>query len=417
MEKIILFIGDMNGNAQALARRFVEQGYKCEILPFYEDYANSEHFAYYKSEAKIFHYKDIKIYNGHPTLAYHYIYGPLIKFILDFVYARKKKPILVKKNVLKKILLRENLIIIGTGISPVLLENFNRPLDIYYPSSQGVEFIGSPEGHENNKGSILRLGLGKFLKSKMMSALEKVSLVVNSDEGLTHEIMSKLKLKRYHLDIIPLVEPHNNKFEITSNIYNSIELVMFSRLHWVRPEGYDPLNWEKENKNNDLFISTFANFINHNPAQKDTKLTIIEYGKDILETRNLVQKLGIHANVHFHPIVQKEEILPFLNHYDILVGEFYKHNVSIGGTGLEALQLQKPFINSGRPNSQKESRLKTHPPVYFCNSETEIMNFLKMFIINKKDPLKEDRKDFANKLKTNEHIKYWLESILNEPTK
>lgn len=416
MKKIILFIGDMNGNAQALARRFVEQGHKCEILPFYEDYANSKHFAYCKSEAKIFHYKDIKIYNGYPTLAYHYIYGPLIKFILDLVYARKKKPIIVKKNVLKKILLRENLIIIGTGISPVLLENLNRPLDIYYPSSQGVEFIGSPEGLENNKGSILRLGLGKFLKSKMMSALEKVSLVVNSDEGLTHETMSKLKLKRYHLDIIPIVEPHNNKFEITSNIYNSIELVMFSRLHWVRPEGYDPLNWEKENKNNDLFISAFANFVKNNTVGKNTKLTIVEYGKDILETRYLIQKLGIHGNVHFHPIVQKEEIMPFLNRYDILVGEFYKHNASIGGTGLEALQLQKPFINGGWPSIQKESRLKTQPPVYFCNSEAEIMNFLKMFIINKNDPLKEDRKHFTDKLKTNEHIRYWLESILDEPT-
>lgn len=407
LDKTIVFIGDMNGNSQALARRFVDLGFKCEIIPFYEDYVNSSHFKYTRHQSNIFVHDDATIYNGYPVLSFSFFWGIIVRFFLNLIFKIKNRPLQTSKAKLQQLVKRNELIIVGTGISPLLLKYLGRPLDIYYPSSQGVEFIGSPEGQENARQNILRLFLHKLIKRKMINALKNVKLVLNSDVGLTHETLSKMNLQNYLLDLIPFVDPFNYQVNRLSKPKHSFKLVMFSRLHWVRPDGYDEENWKYESKNNDLFLLAFANFISDSQI-KNVELTIVEYGKDIAATRALVRNIGLTECVKFHPIVPKQDILTFLNNHDILIGEFYKHNVSIGGSGLEALQLRKPFLNGGWIVSDKKQRLRSKPPIYFCNTETDIRQTLTNLIINGHDPLSGERNSFYEDLKSNIIIKSWL---------
>lgn len=414
MNKTVLFVGDMNGNSQALAQRFVELNFNCEIIPYFEDYTNSKHFQYTKEQPDIFTHTDYMIYNGYLILAYLSFWGFFLTPLFNLYYKIKRKPVPTSKKRLKELISRSNLIIIGTGISPLLLKYLGRPLDIYYPSSQGVEFIGSPEGQENAQGGILRKITSIILKREMISALEDVKLVVNPDVGLTHETLSNINLRNYSLSLIPFVEPITNKNISLKHINNPQNLIMFSRQHWVCPSHYRKETWLKESKNNHLFITAFAKLINDFKLSKSVKLTIVEYGKDVEKTRELVEDLGIQRHVDFHALVPKQDILTFLNNYDILVGEFYRHNVTIGGTGLEALQLQKPFINGGRLYSDKNRRLVSTPPIYFCNNESDIYRTLVELIIKNSDPLLNDRKLFFKYLNSNEMIISWLNILKHD---
>ena len=408
MKETVLFIGDMNGNSQALAKRFVELGFKCEIIPFYEDYTNSNHFKYTKKQSNIISHTDVTVYNGYPILAYLKFWGFFIKTIIDLLCKLRQKPLQTPKRELRELISRTNLTIIGTGISPLLFKYLGRPLDIYYPSSQGVEFIGSPEGHENGRSGILRKSLSMILQREMINALEDVKLVVNPDVGLTHETLSNINLRNYSLSLIPFVEQINNENILPKRTDNPQQLIMFSRLHWVRPSHYHKEAWLKESKNNHLFITAFAKIIYDFKLKESVKLTIVEYGKDVEKTRGLVADLGIQRYVDFHSLVPKQDILKFLNNYDILVGEFYGHNVSIGGTGLEALQLQKPFINGGWLYPDITRRLAATPPIYFCNNETDIYKTLVELMIKNSDPLLTDRQLFFEYLNSNEIITSWL---------
>ena len=398
----------MNGNSQALAQRFTELNFKCEIIPYYEDYTDSKHFQYTKKQPNIFTHTDYLIYNGYPILAYLSFWGFFLKPLMNLYYKIKRKPVPTSKTRLKELISRSNLIIIGTGISPLLLKYLGRQLDMYYPSSQGVEFIGSPEGQENNRVGILRKITSIILRREMINALEEVKLVVNPDVGLTHETLSNINLRKYSLSLIPIVEPINNKNILPKRTDNPRQLIMFSRLHWVRPSHYDKEAWLKDSKNNHLFIIAFAKIIHDFKLKESVKLTIIEYGKDVEKTRELVKDLGIQRHVDFHSVVPKQDILTFLSNYDILVGEFYRHNVTIGGSGLEALQLQKPFINGGWLDPDINRRLTTTPPIYFCNNETDIYKTLVELVIKNSDPLLNDRKLFFEYLNSNEIITSWL---------
>lgn len=403
----------MNGNSQALARRFVELGFKCEIIPYFEDYTNSNHFKYTKQQSDILCHTDVNIYNGYPILAYLNFLGFFINPIINLFYKYRQKPLQTPKATLKDLVSRTNLTIIGTGISPLLLKYLGKHMDIYYPSSQGVEFVSSPEGQANAQGFIKKI-IYRILKREMISALKDVKLVVNSDVGLTHDVLCKINLKNYHLDIIPFVEPINQDIVPLRQTGNPSKLVMFSRLHWVRPKRHDESLWNFESKNNDRFIYAFAKILANPKLKKELKLTIIEYGKDVERTRQLVKDLAIQDYIEFHPIVRKEDILTYLNQYDILVGEFYNHNISIGGTGLEALQLQKPFLNGGWLYPEAKRRLQSEPPVYFCNNEIEIYDMLVNLTIKNYDPLLEKRKLFYEHLQSNGIIKSWLEALQNE---
>ena len=121
--------------------------------------------------------------------------------------------------------------------------------------------------------------------------------------------------------------------------------------------------------------------------------------------------MEINKNINFLQTIPKNLILDFLNDFDILVGEFYEHNISIGASGIEALVLNKPFINGGSGKTKNGKFLHTIPPVYYANSENEIMNILESLIIYQNDYLLIDRKKFIEKILNNSLLIRWLSFV------
>ena len=231
MSKSIIFIGDMNANSKNLSINFIKLGYKCEIIPFVDDYEESQHFKYYIKSQQIKYHEDIVIYNGYPILNLHPIFGIFFFKLIKLYYYFKKKKIPSSRNTLSNFFnSKKNSIIIGTGISPVISKYISFKLDIYYPSSQGCEFINSPEQLvAHNKNFLISISY-KFIRKEMIKSIKSIPLILNSDVGLTHETLEKLNLKKEILRI--------------ENFQRTLDNLNYKR--WTNKDFYD--YWHNENK-------------------------------------------------------------------------------------------------------------------------------------------------------------------------
>lgn len=399
----IALIGNMNNSNFALLRYFFDLGHETHLYLYENDGINSgDHFSWTndtwnkdKWEPFIF---STPIVNGHLQV----FSSKFILYIFSLFFFKIFKLFnLNGKNFLNpgvyqpgKFLddkLHDYDFIIGSGISPALFTFCKRQkLDLFYPYSTGVEYYFSPASTTNlyNHGffsSLIKRIVVKVSKIQAKGIIQ-TNLVFNAELSLTKVALKKLK-KPFYIKPIPLLYlegfsgqsyPEEIKILINKIKKEDFSILMTSRQFWVPPE-LDKEKWIKQqSKNNHWLIHAFKKFNDEFPDTKN-KLFIVEYGKDVKKTKDLILELEIHDRVIWVPKLPRKWILILLKHVNVSIGEFYHQKETIwGGTAIEALACGVPFINSLK--FQKEKFFKDFgyelPPILNANSIEDIKYFL-----------------------------------------
>ena len=393
-------IGNMNNNNFAFLRYLIDLGYDAKLIVFKnETSGNSSHFS---PEADSWQFEKWNKYivqcelNEDPVSIFNfpvsYFFG--LKTIIENLFNRInsiKKPIRSKK-IFK--LFSDYDFLIGSGITPSILNRVGLKLDIFFPYSFGVEWLGSPTFNKklNSKNVLIRFFANKILY-KQLEALKLANKILCISDDVTKKVLNKFDLKFksclypmvYNLEKLPSQNlTRDNRVndrigELVKEINKSdFSIFCHSRHIWVNDELLEENEWKKINKNSDWIIRAFANFLKKT-SKKNPILILLKYGKDFEKSKKLCVDLEIDKHVFWLPILERKNIMWFLSKIDVGVGEFYEiENMLFGGTGYEVLSSGKPFIQSF--NFDEKSFFNQYsvplPPVISALNIQEIENQL-----------------------------------------
>ena len=262
--------------------------------------------------------------------------------------------------------------LIGSGISPATLHRIGIFLDIFYPYSSGVEFLGTGEFLVRLSG---RLGINKFLYSRVAQqqaeGIRQARNIINADMGLTNDVLLDLNTTPknifipmvYDLESLPEIPPTKVLRDIWDASFDAnFTLLHHARLMWCNPGSYSNDAWIKENKNSDWILRAFSDLVKLKPAIR-AQILIVEYGPDVDATKKLAQELGISSHVQWLPKMDRRDLLWLLSRVSMGVGEFYNVPRLIwGGTGWEVLASGKPLIQGFWFAEDEFEKIYGYPP-------------------------------------------------------
>jgi glycosyltransferase involved in cell wall biosynthesis len=276
---------------------------------------------------------------------------------------------------------------IGSGLAPAIFYQIKLQLDIFYPYAIGIEWVGDAFFVNTlQQGNLYqRKSLGKVCKLQKRGVTE-AQHCVNTELSATQHEFNKLGV-RFKKIAIPMV--YNREFIDESLLpahlmqlkkeLDEIEfkIINHTRLEWVNPGSFDDLVWEKNSKNNDWLIKSYAKFLALRP-ELNCKLIILEYGRDVDATKALIQELGIQDKVKWLPLMSRREIMQLLSWCDVAVGEFYSECILWGGVGWEVLSVGRALIQGF--NFSEESFFSMYgylpPPLLTVRSSGDILHHL-----------------------------------------
>jgi glycosyltransferase involved in cell wall biosynthesis len=138
--------------------------------------------------------------------------------------------------------------------------------------------------------------------------------------------------------------------------------------------------WKTEYENNDFtnknthhLILGFAEFIKLNPNLKTT-LIMLEYGGDVINSKNLINKLGISEQIVWFPMMYRKDLMYLIKSVDVCSGEFGKSFLTFG-TIIEAMLMGKPIIHY-RLDKLYFEKFDELYPLYNARESSEICNVL-----------------------------------------
>ncbi len=246
--------------------------------------------------------------------------------------------------------------IIGSGITPSLMWRINIKLDIFFPYSTGIEWVGELENNLKLKKYNLEWPFRKFIYNTQVKGIKSAKIVNIYCGGYTEEVLKNNNIsyvymhipQYYNLDELPLLPPNKHMNNILSKIENAeFSIFSFMRHLWVfNNKIYSKDNWDSLNKNNDWLIKGFRQFLDESKA--NAILFLSSWGPDVFETKKLVERLQLLDFVVWLPLLPRREIGFLLNRAaDLGVGEFVCSKGEIwGSTGWENLAAGVPFLQS-----------------------------------------------------------------------
>ena len=97
-------------------------------------------------------------------------------------------------------------------------------------------------------------------------------------------------------------------------------------------------------KKNNILIEGFAKYVKTNKSNNYTvKLFLVDYGPDVLHSKNLIKKLHIEAYVTWLPKMSRKEIMLLLEYVSLGCSEL--GGLLWGGIGWEFLSKGVPFFH------------------------------------------------------------------------
>ena len=279
-------------------------------------------------------------------------------------------------------------ILMGSGISPAMLHRVGRRLDIFYPYSMGIEYLDTPWilSKLESDNFFARSMINK-VRLRQLDGIKMARNVINFENGHTYDTLKKYNIDHiripipmvYNREVVP-AGYSNEKLEKTiSRIQkSSFKILSHARLMWCRPNSISNENWRLQNKNNDAFIYAFKNLID-SQKEKSPLLILIEYGKDVDQTKKLIHSLGIDQYVEWLPVLDRKDIMLLLSMVDVCSGEFYElPGIIFGGTGWESLAVGTPFINGFNFSDGEFENIYNipRPPILAACNEREITRVL-----------------------------------------
>ncbi len=266
--------------------------------------------------------------------------------------------------------------IIACDVVPAYLMKINRPVDIFVPFGSDLYFYPFMRLIPNPRKQINYYYCSKYQRLGIQKA-EYMSFTPTNKgfQQVIEQIKYFGKTLNFGVPMIytPLFNPQNItkyydrshwrvEFQFLRENYNFI-IFHHSRQIWKNIP--DPFS----NKGNDLLVKGFAKFV-HEVKNSEIKpcLIMLEYGKDINETKNLVHELKIESNVKWFPLMARKDILIGINFSDIVAGQFRISWLAYGAV-YEALAMGKPIMHRRDDFLYKNIFPDLYPMISVKNSE------------------------------------------------
>lgn len=387
-------IGNMNNNNFALMRYFRDLGADAHLLLFANDGEGT--LSHFKPEADTWqidkwapfiHRTDI--ING-PVAGLNFplswLMGYRYLLLYKLGYQDSWTPPVSKEQICRAIAGYERLV--GSGITPAMLERVGKSLDIFYPYGTGVEFFGDTKTQDilsNSRG--FKQLFAKAVNHLQGKGLKAAKHVLNAETGLTRNVLRDFGIEDLPLAIPMVYMEREQPSEVDDPLLCGVKrrisecdfsLLHHSRLLWKNPGNYSDQQWWELSKNSDRFFREFADFVKLRPGIRPLIL-ILEYGPDVDETRKLVQQLNLDRFVCWLPKMPRRKILWIISQVSLVIGEFYDAPRTIwGGTGWEAFASGKALIQGFVFGETEFEEIFGYPapPMYRVNASKPILDHL-----------------------------------------
>lgn len=137
----------------------------------------------------------------------------------------------------------------------------------------------------------------------------------------------------------------------------------------ARQQWFDPV--DPNTKGSDILVRGYARFCERNPSL-ESRLVLLEYGRDVKRTMGLVRDLGLDTRVVWMPKMSRKDLMVGMKHADVCCGQFGISWIQ-NGVLFEGLVAGKPILTW-----RDEAR---HPaaglyPIYNANSPEAIADRL-----------------------------------------
>ncbi len=321
-------IGNMNNNHFSLMRYFRDLGIDAYLLLYTNDGSGSlSHFVpendTWEIEKWMQYIIQTKLSNGKDSFFYHLLFSEYTKNLLNSYD-----------------------ILIGNGLSPGYSYIAKKELCLFVPYSFGGEFLVDNVHltfRQRLKFLLFRYyqqkGLKKYVKYVVALDRTKKNCVNFSDLGSS--IISLGVPMVYNGEDVNLA-----KCIVRSEIQCIIEKMQHSDYVIFSHVSHNYRNLDNECfdiKKNKILIEGFALFLKQTRCRQPT-LFLLEYGKDVQESKAFIKSLNIENSVIWLPLMARKEIMLLLEYVDIGGGEF--GGVVWGGTGYEFMAKGVPFLQS-----------------------------------------------------------------------
>lgn len=130
------------------------------------------------------------------------------------------------------------------------------------------------------------------------------------------------------------------------NIRRDNDLVVMSHMRHVWGKEGDP-----ESKGNNRLVEGWSIFCKKNKNLK-CKLILLEYGKDVEKTKELITKLNLVDKIEWFPLMYRKDVMVGLKCSDVVCGEFVNSWYS-SGIIYEGLVSEKPLLFFREENHKK----------------------------------------------------------------
>ncbi len=352
----IAFLGNMNNNHFALARYLRKHGYDCTLL-LYE--GEQDHFLPSCDSYDTEHMLWTK------TLSW----GSARRFL-----GTSKSTIISD--------LSDYDILIGCGLSPAYCGKADITLDIMVPYGGDIWLE-----------TMFRTVSPHTIPSVWLSAIAQ-RICLGKVKVLHTPVVNNVyegQIRRYArevsrwIDGIPMVfapdyGAENNILSKTHWGFEFLKIRKSSQFMVVAHSRHvwsDPLNMAS--KGNDKLLKGWALFCSRNPGITK-KLVLIEYGADVLKSKQYIKELGIEETVTWLPKMYRKDIMPGLFMADIVAAEFV-HSWIAGGVLYEALVASKPII-AHRDDSLYSNAYDNLYPIYNANTPEKIRDHFEEYILD-----------------------------------
>lgn len=380
----IALLGNMNNNNFAIMRYFRDLGADAHLL-LYENDGNAS-LSHFRPESDAWdiqrwasYIHQTPITNGEASVIGRREWAvtpfqpvAILKSLARTVLTLRKDPFAPPSGQSTRQVFRGYEKFIGSGIAPALFQKAGMELDIFYPYSTGIEFLGSPEFELKLRSRSRILSRASHAVRQLQAdGIKSAKRIINAELSLTQRVFDELGVKALPLQIPMVYNREVMPEEIGDEAISAIAMCMkssgmtlmsYSRLFWKRPAGYSDEHWAFENKNSDWILRALKQLHVARPGLNPL-LLLAEYGPDVDATKKLADELGISDRIRWLPRMPRKKLMWLLARADVAVGEFYEvPDIIWGGTGWEALAVGKPLLQGFRFEGQTFERRYGYPP-------------------------------------------------------
>ncbi|MDC0954982.1 hypothetical protein OAR83_00615 [Alphaproteobacteria bacterium] len=388
----------MNNNNFALLRYLIKRGIEAELLLLAND-GKSDYNSHFTPENDSWdcenwykYFKYTRIYE-HPLSG---LNAPLsiilwLYYVLIRAFGRGEVPKPISKKYLRKVFQNYDFII-GSGISPAVLNRIGRRVDIFYPFAMGVEYLEEPVFLNFRRSkNIFKRYFSNLVANRQLSGLRVAGQILNFDFDLASDALNRQNIPYKYLPI-PLLYREKNKLLgstvscVAKNIQNSsFTFLSHARHIWKKPNNIDNNDWVNISKNNDYLISAFKSFVDE--VEPNAILILLKYGVDFGASQKLCHQLQLEKNVIWLERMARKDLLNLIELIDVGIGEFYGNGKALwGGTLIEFASCGKTVIHGALYDNDtfQDTVGIEPPPILRANSSAEIFSCMKTVFQDRK---------------------------------